>query len=122
MRFRVAEIDNQPTAIFTSKQARRDALLSQFLLPSTRFVSMLLYDISKLERGIPLINSFQHDVGTIKLFKDRIIIEPDDQAGETQAQEIEIRMERMKIILFQWGAAVQRWEMKQERKRKNLRV
>lgn len=122
MRFRVAEIDNQPVAIFTSKQARRNSLLSQFLLPSTRFVSMLLYDISKLERGIPLINSFQHQVGNIKLFKDRIIIEPEDTAGQTKAPPIEIRMERMKIILFQWGAAVQRWEMKRERKRKKLRV
>jgi hypothetical protein len=120
MRFRVAEIDNQPVAIFTSKQARRNSLLSQFLLPSTRFVSMLLYDISKLERGIPLINSFKHEVGNIKLFKERIIIEPDDPAGETKAPPIEIRMEKMKIILFQWGAAVQRWEMKQERKK--LRV
>jgi hypothetical protein len=122
MRFRIAEIDNQPVAIFTSKQARRNSLLSQFLLPSTRFVSTLLYDISKLERGIPLINSFQHQVGNIKLFKDRIIIEPDNQAGETEAPPMEIRMERMKIILFQWGAAVQRWEMKRERKRKKLRV
>ena len=121
MRFRVAEIDNWPTAIFHSKDQRRNSLLSQFLLPSTKFVSLLLYDISKVERGIA-VTSFQHEIGDIKLRKDRIIIEPDDTAGETKASSIEIRIESMKLILFQWGAAVQRWEMKRERKRKKLRV
>ena len=121
MRFRVAEIDNRPTAIFTSKDQWRNSLLSQFLLPSTRFVATLLYDISKLERGIPLINSFQHQVGTIKLFKERRIIEPDDTTGGTKAPPIEIRMERMKIILFQWGEVVQRWEMKRKRMLRSIR-
>jgi hypothetical protein len=120
MRFRVAEIDNQPTAIFNSKDQLRNALLSQFLLPSTKFVAPLLYDISKVERGIA-VTSFQHEIGSIKLFKDRIIIEPNNTAGETKAPPIEIRMESMKLILFRWGVAVQRWEMKRERKRKNLR-
>jgi hypothetical protein len=121
MHFRVAEIDNRPTAIFTSKDQRRNALLSQFLPPSTILVSMLLYDISKVERGVA-VTSFQHEVGTIKLCKDRLIIEPGDAAGETKAPPVEIRMESMKLILFQWGAAVQRWQMKRERKRKKLRV
>jgi len=89
MRFRVAEIDNRPVAIFTSKQARRNSLLSQFLLPSTKYVSILLYDISKVERGIA-VTSFKHEIGNIKLFKDRIIIEPDDTAGETKASPMEI--------------------------------
>jgi hypothetical protein len=118
MRFRVVEIENQPTAIFHSKDQRRNSLLSQFLLPSTKFVATLPYDISKVERGIAVTNSFEHQVGNSKLFKERIIIEPDDTAGEMKAPPIEIRMESMKLILFQWGAAVQRWEMKRKMKRK----
>jgi hypothetical protein len=117
----VAEIDNQPTAIFHSKDQRRNALLSQFLLPSTKFVVPLLYDISKVERGIA-VTSFKHEIGNIKLCKDRIIIESDGTAGEMKSPPIEIRMESMKLILFLWGAAVQRWETKRERKRKKLRV
>jgi hypothetical protein len=120
MRFRVAEIDNRPTAIFSSKDQRRNALLSQFLPPSTILVSMLLYDISKVERGVA-VTSFQHEVGTIKLCKDRLIIEPGDAAGETKAPPIEIRMESMKLILFQWGAAVQRWEMKRNRMLRSIK-
>lgn len=114
MRFRVAKIDNRPTAIFNSKDQRRNALLSQFLLPSTEFVVPLLYDISKVQRGIA-VTSFKHEIGNIKLLKDRIIIEPDDTAGETKAPPIEIRMESMKLILFQWGVVVQRWERKQKK-------
>jgi hypothetical protein len=102
-------------AIFDGEDLRLNTLLSQFLLPSTLFVSILLYDISKVDRGFDSNFPFKHQVGYVKLFKDRITIEPYDQVPETEASPIEIPIEKVKLLLFEWGVALQRWRMKQKK-------
>lgn len=115
LEFRLTETDGQLMAIFDGEDSRLNALLSQFLLPSTMFVSILLYDISKVDRGYDSNFPFEHQVGYVKLFKDRITIEPYDQAQETEASPIEIPLEKVKLLLFEWGVALQRRRMKRKK-------
>jgi hypothetical protein len=116
MRFRVAETDHRPTAIFTSKDQRRNALLSQLLLPSTEFAIDLLYDITRVERGFDSTYSYsRHQVISIHLFKDRITLKPYDKSCETEMTQIEIPLDSAKLLLLQWGLTLQRWEMKRKK-------
>jgi len=115
LEFRLTETDGQLMAIFDGEDSRLNALLSQFLLPSTLFVSILLYDISKVDRGYDSNFPFEHPVGYVKLFKDRITIEPNDQAQETEATPIEIPLDKVKLLLFEWGVALQRRRIKRKK-------
>jgi hypothetical protein len=116
MRFRVAEIDNQPTAIFTSEDQRRNALLSQLLLPSTEFAVNLLYDITRVERGWDSTYSYsRHQVVYIRLFKDRMTLQLYDKGDGRDLTQIEIPLDSMKLLLLQWGLALQRREMKRKK-------
>jgi hypothetical protein len=112
MRFRVAEIDNQPTAIFNSEDQRRNTLLSQFLLPSTEFAVNLLYDITRVERGFDSTYSYsRHQVISIRLFKDRMTLTPYDKGDGRDLTQIEIPLDSAKLLLFRWGLALQRREI-----------
>jgi len=112
MRFQVAEIDNQPTAIFNSEDQQRNTLLSQLLLPSTEFAVNLLYDITRVERGWDSTNSYsRHQVISIRLLKDRMTLKPYDKGDGRDLTEIEIPLNSMKLLLFRWGLALQRREM-----------
>jgi hypothetical protein len=116
MRFRVAEIDNQPTAIFTSEDQRRNELLSQLLLPSTEFAVNLLYDITRVERGWDSTYSYsRHQVVSIRLFKDRMTLTPYDKGDGRDLTPIEIPLDSAKLILFRWGLTLHRWEMKRKK-------
>jgi hypothetical protein len=115
----VAEIENQPKAIFTSKDARRNALLSQLLLPSTEFAVNLLYDITRVEKGWDSTYSYsRHQVVSIRLFKDRMTLTPYDKGDGRDLTPIEIPLDSMKTLLFRWGLTLHRWEME----RKKLKV
>lgn len=112
MRFRVAEIDNQPTAIFNSKDQQRNTLLSQLLLPSTEFTVNLLYDITRVERGFDSTHSYaRHQVISIDLLKDRMTLTPYDKGDGRDLTQIEIPLDSAKLLLWQWGLALQRREM-----------
>jgi hypothetical protein len=116
MRFRVAETDDRPTAIFTSKDQRRNALLSQLLLPSIEYVVNLLYDIKRVERGLDSTHSYsRHHVVYIRLFKDQITLKLYDKGDGTDVTQIEIPLDSAKLLLLQWGLTLQRWEMKRKK-------
>jgi hypothetical protein len=116
MRFRVAEIDNQPTAIFTSKDQRRNTLLSQLLLPSMEFTVNLLYDIMRVGRGFNSTYSYsRHQIVYIRLFKDRMTLTPYDKGDGRALTPTEIPLDSAKLLLWQWGLALQRREMMRER-------
>lgn len=115
MKFRVVEIDNQLTAIFDSKSPLRNSLLSQFLVPSTEFVVNILYDISGVESGNHSSYAFENSTVYIELFKDHITIEPYIEEHETEVPKIEIPVDSAKLLLFKWGVALQRWQMKQKK-------
>ena len=103
MRFRVAEIDNQPTAIFNSKDQHRNALLSQLLLPSTEYVVNLLYDITRVERGFDSTYSYsRQQVVYIRLFNDRITLQLYDKGDGTDLTPIDIPVDSAKLLLLQW--------------------
>jgi hypothetical protein len=116
MRFRVVEIDNQPTAIFNSKDQRRNELLSQLLLPSTEFAVNLLYDITRVERGWDSTYSYaKHQVISIDLLQDRMKLTLYDKGDGRDLTPIEIPLDSAKLLLFRWGLALQRREMMRER-------
>jgi hypothetical protein len=117
MRFRVAEINNRPTAIFSSKDARRNERLSQLLSPSTEFIAHLLYNITRVERGFDSDYSYSsmNRIVYIQLLKERITIQSYEEAHDKKVPPIEIPVERAKLLLFQWGLTLQRWEMKRKK-------
>jgi hypothetical protein len=114
MRFRVAEIENQLTAIFNSEDHHRNALLSQLLLPSAEYVVNLLYDITRVERGFASTYSYSstNRLVYIQLFRERITIQSYEEAHDKKVPPIEIPVDSAKLLLFRWGLALQRREMR----------
>ncbi len=115
MRFRVEETDGGLTAVFNTEDPLHDLLLSRFLVPSKYFVPDILYDISLVERGLYPSHAFENPEVFVGLFKDHITIEPYIGEDEAEIPKVRIPLERAKLLLFEWGAAVQRWRIKRKK-------
>jgi hypothetical protein len=115
MRFHLKETDDELIAIFDSEDSLRNSLLSGFLDSSKYFVVDILHDISRVEQG--LYSSYAHENPKvfIELFKDHITIEPYVGENETEIPMVEIPLEKAKLLLFEWGLALQRWRMKRKK-------
>ena len=102
-------------AIFDGEDSLRNSLLSGFLDSSQYFVVDILHDISRVEQG--LYSSYAHENPKvfIELFKDHITIEPYIEEDETEIPMMEIPLEKAKLLLFEWGVALQRWRMNRKK-------
>lgn len=115
MRFRLKEADNKLMAIFDGEDSLRNSLLSGFLDSSKYFVIDILSDISRVEQGLYSSHAYENPKVFIELFKDHITIEPYIGEDETEIPMVEIPMENAKLLLFEWGVALQRWRMKRRK-------
>ncbi len=111
MNFRVQESGDQLTAVFDGGESLENSLLSKFLIPDKYFVADILHDITLVERGFYQSHAFENPEVYIELFRDRITIEPYVGEEETEIPKIEMSLDSAKLLLFEWGAAVQRWRM-----------
>ena len=114
MQFRAEEINDQLTAIFDTEDSLQNYLLSRFLVSSKYFVADILHDISQVEREVYPSYAFENPEVFIELYKDHITIEPYIDEGETEIPMVEIPLEKAKLLLFEWGVALQRWRMKRK--------
>lgn len=115
MRFRLKETDDQLMAIFDSEDSLRNSLLSGFLDSSKYFVVDILSDISRVEQGLYSSHAYENPQVFIELFKDHITIEPYIKEDDTEIPMVEIPLEKAKLLLFEWGVALQRWRMEREK-------
>jgi hypothetical protein len=114
MRFRVVETGDDLTAVFDSGDSLHNSLLSRFLVSSKYFVVDILHDISLVERDVYPSHAYENPEVFIELFKDHITIEPYIGEGETEIPKVRIPLERAKLLLLEWGVALQRWRMERE--------
>ncbi len=108
------ETDGELMAVFDSKDSLHNSLLSRFLVTSKYFVVDILHDISLVERDLYPSHAYENPEVFIELFKDHITIEPYIAEDETEIPKVQIPLEKAKLLLFEWGVALQRWRMKQE--------
>lgn len=111
VKFQIEEVGGRLTAVFVGEPELRALLLSRFLLPSATFVVDLLGDILRVQRGFYDSHAFENPEVYIGLFKDRVTIEPYIAEAEEDVPQIELPLDEAKLLLFEWGAALQRWQM-----------
>jgi hypothetical protein len=104
-------VEGKLTAVFTGESQLRQSLLSRFLLPSATFVIDLLSDILRVERGFYDSYAWENPEVHIELFIDRVTIEPYIAETAEEVPQIELPIEEVKLLLFEWGAALQRWRL-----------
>jgi len=109
--FRIEEVEGKLTAVFPGEPQLRAFLLSRFLLPSATFVIDLLSDILRVERGFSDSYAWENPEVYIELFNDRVTIEPYIAETAAEVPQIELPIEEAKLLLFEWGAALQRWQL-----------
>lgn len=114
MRFRVVETGDDLTAIFDGGDSLRNSLLSRFLVSSKYFVVDILHDISQVERDVYPSHAYENPEVYIELFKDHITIEPYVGEDETEIPKVRIPLEKAKLLLLEWGVALQRWHIKRK--------
>lgn len=111
MKFQIEEVAGKLTAVFAGEPPDRAFLLSRFLLPSATFVVDLLSDILRVERGFSDSGAWENPEVYIELFSDRVTIEPYISQTKEEVPQIELPIEEAKLLLFEWGAALQRWQL-----------
>jgi hypothetical protein len=115
VQFRIEEVEGSPTAVFIGEPQLRAFLLSRFLLPSATFVIDVLSDMVRLERGFDNSYAFENPEAYVEVFKDRVTIEPYIAETGEGVPQIELPIDEAKLLLFEWGAALQRWQMGRRR-------
>lgn len=108
LRFQTEEVGDKLTAVFNGEPEPRASLLSRFLLPSTSFVIGVLNDIARIEDGIDSTYAWENPEVYVELFPDRMTIEPYAAGTEEELPRVELGLDEVKLLLFEWGAALQR--------------
>lgn len=114
MSFRLEEVDGIPKAVFEDEDPLRRELLPHFLLTAPYFVQDMLYELAVVERGSVGSSGFESEYVCVEFFRDRVVIEkylPEDAGDDEEPPRLEVSVDEAKLLLLEWGAALQRWHM-----------
>lgn len=115
MRFRVEEVSGKPRPVFSGRDTLQKALLSRTLPYKPECVLNLLQEISWVEKGISYPAYFEAEMVDGEIHKDRVVIDylKADESGSYP--RVEIPLEEFKLLLYEWGTALQRWMINRSR-------
>jgi hypothetical protein len=115
MSFRLEEINGIPKAVFEDEDPRRRNLLSYFLHPAPYFVQDILYEISIVERQVIESSGFDNPYVSVLITRDHVVIESlKPESGESAHNRIELSLAEAKLLLLEWGVALQRRQVEQK--------
>lgn len=109
MEFYLEEIGDAPRAVFTDVDRPLNVLLGRFLNPAPYFVPDVLYEISLVERRVVESSGFESAYVDVQVFYDRVEIRARPNAiAEGAAEGFILPMTEAKLLLLEWGAALER--------------
>jgi hypothetical protein len=109
MSFRLEEIDGILRAVFEDEDGLRRALLPLFLHPAPYFVPDMLYELSLVERNAQESSGFETPHALVEFFRDGVVIEKFmEEHEEGEPQKVTIPLDEAKLLLLEWGVALQR--------------
>lgn len=111
MNFKIEEVDGWPRAVFEDEDPLRRELLPYFLHTAPYFVPDMLYELLLVERGVVESSGFESPHVCVEFFRDRVVVEAfleDESAEEEDIKRVEISTGEAKLLLLEWGVAVQR--------------
>lgn len=110
LEFYLEEIGDTPKAVFTGTDHPLNVLLGHFLNPAPYFVPDILYEISLVERRVVESSGFESEYVDVQVFHDRVEIRARPNAlSEGAAEGFTLSMTEAKLLLLEWGAALERW-------------
>lgn len=115
MRFRVEEVSGKPRPVFLGRNTLRKSLLTHFLPYTSESVINLLQEISWVEIGRDTSAYFNGGMIDGEIYRDRVVIEYLEPDGSGNYPKVEIPLEEVKLMLFEWGTALQRWRVKKSK-------
>jgi hypothetical protein len=116
LKFRLEEIDGEPHAVVEGVGATEETVLSHFLLPALHFVPDVLYEISLVERLAVEASGFETELVDVTILPDRVsIMSKLSMGGAGQLTGVTLPLDEAKLMLLEWGAALQRWRMESKK-------
>ena len=110
MEFYLEEIGDAPQAVFTGADQPLNVLLGRFLNPAPYFVPDILYEVSLVERQVVESSGFESEYVDVQVFHDRVEIKARPKAlAEGAAEGFVLPLTEVKLLLMEWGAALERW-------------
>ena len=114
MKFQLEEIYGKPTAVFEDENRPRGILLPHFLPSSLEVLRELLHEIAMVESSRHS-SEFESSVISGGIYLDRLEIEAYlEEDAKGNHPKIEIPLDDIKLLLYEWGAALQRWQMQRK--------
>jgi hypothetical protein len=108
-------IDAIPQAVFKDRDPIRAQLLSYFLQPSPYFIPDILYEISLVERQAIETSGFETAHVNVLFFRNQVVIEPQSpEIKSDRSTQVTLTLEEAKLLLLEWGVALERWRMRQK--------
>lgn len=114
MKFRIEEVEGTTRAVFEDEGPLRGSLLSHFLHPDPYFVPDMLYELSLVERNAQESSGFETPHVCVEFFRDGVVIEKFmGEHEEGEPQRVTIPLDEAKLLLLEWGVALQRRHIEQ---------
>lgn len=116
MNFSLEEIDGEPRAVVEGASQNEEALLQYFLHSAPQFVPDVLYEISLVERLAVESSGFETDLIDVQILPDRVSIKSKLMIeGTGEPIGVALPLDEAKLMLLEWGAALQRWRMERKK-------
>ena len=108
------EVNGFPQAVFDGGDPAQNTLLSSFLLPFEHFVADMLYELSLVERQVIESSGFENPDVEAQFFLDKVVIKVCPERRPTDDIQVILSINQAKLLLLEWGVAIQKWRMQQE--------
>src|ERR1051325_5616895 len=126
MKFRLKVINGEPSAVFTGEEGERSELLSRLLAPSPYYITILLWEIIRVEKGRAEGWSYDDSHLRITCTPGSLVIEESRQDINTRHRSalVELTLREAKQLLSKWRFEHVRWEFRraQRKARESLRM
>jgi hypothetical protein len=97
--------DGRVRAVFDDEEDTKGAILSVFLHDAPHFAVDVLYEISLVERGSIATSAFETAFVDVRIFHDRVVINP-SVSDVISSKQVILSLVEAKLLLFQWGLAL----------------
>jgi hypothetical protein len=124
MNFRLKVVNGKPCAIFPGEDPRRSELLSRLLAPSPYYVTILLWEIIRVEKKRAEGWTFDDsDIRIVCTPESLVVAESARRARRRKtSSRVELSLREAKLLLSKWRYSHLKWEFQQRQTKAGVKL
>lgn len=124
MDFSLKVVNGKPHAVFPGEDPRRGELLSRLLAPSPYYITILLWEVVRVEKKRAEGWTFDGSDIRIVCTPESLVVEESARrtCGQDNSSRVELSLREAKLLLSKWRYRHLKWEFRQRQTKAGVRL